>query len=41
MILTDDVPALGSPAAPAAAAAASFQKVWENISPWHQLLEMA
>ena len=38
MILTDDVPALGSPAAPAAA---SSQKVWENISPWHQLLEMA
>ena len=38
MILTDDVPALGSAAA---AAAASLHKVWDNISPWHQLLEMA
>ena len=37
MILTDDVPALGS----AAAAAASLHKVWDNISPWHHLLKMA
>ena len=36
MILTDDVPALGS-----AAAAASLHKVWDNISPWHHLLKMA
>ena len=35
MILTDDVPALGS------AAAASLHKVWDNISPWHHLLKMA
>ena len=34
MILTDDVPALGS-------AAASLHKVWDNISPWHHLLKMA